>query len=254
MTEEAPEKLQSWLRTERYPDSGFEAAHPNSRFTVPAKQCPIIDPNWESKEGVPISAIVFGGRRSTTIPLVYQSFDWIHGTFVGAMMNSETTAAAVGKRGVLRPDPFAMRPFCGYNMGDYFAHWLSFQKRADPNKLPKIFHVNWFRKSNKGKFLWPGFGDNIRVIDWILDRCDATDPLRNAVETPIGYVPAKGGINLSGLNLDEETEKELFSIDNNEWKGEVTRGRQFFANFKDRVPPQITEQLDKLEARLSKDN
>lgn len=147
-----PPSLTSWLRTERYPDSGYDAAHPNSRFTVAATQCPVMDPNWQSPEGVPISAIIFGGRRSTTVPLVYQARDWEHGVFVGASMTSETTAAAAGKRGVLRNDPFAMRPFMGYNMADYFGHWLTFSKRTDPSLLPKIFHVNWFRKSAAGEY------------------------------------------------------------------------------------------------------
>jgi len=251
MTNEVPEHLQSWLRTERFRESGFECAHPNSRFTVSASQCPIIDEKWDNREGVPISAIIFGGRRSNTVPLVYQSYDWAHGTFLGAMMNSETTAAAVGKRGVLRADPFAMRPFCGYNMGDYFAHWLSFAGRTEAVKLPKVFHVNWFRKSRGGKFLWPGFGDNIRVLEWIFNQCESNDPLARAQKTAIGYVPARGAINIEGLNLEESAMNELFSIDANDWKAEVSRARQFFANFKDRFPAQLVSQLDQLETRLA---
>jgi len=251
MTDEQPKVVQSWLRTERYADSGFDAAHPNSRFTVPAAQCPVIDPNWESREGVPIDAIIFGGRRSTTVPLVYQARDWQHGTFLGASMTSETTAAAAGKRGVLRADPMAMRPFCGYNMGDYFRHWLSFTERTDASKLPKVFHVNWFRKSAKnGKFLWPGFGDNIRVIDWILRRCDAKDPHADAVESPIGYLPAKGAIDLSGLDTTTEQMEELNAIDAQEWLAEAKKTREFFANFGDRLPAEITHQLDALQTKL----
>jgi phosphoenolpyruvate carboxykinase (GTP) len=258
-------------------------------------QCPVVDPNWESKDGVPISAIIFGGRRSGTVPLVYQSRDWQHGTFLGASMTSETTAAAAGKRGVLRADPMAMRPFCGYNMGgalknlnnklqspamlvhlsspsrtltlrflslfcllfcpDYFKHWLSFAEKTDPAKLPKIFHVNWFRKSVKnGKFLWPGFGDNIRVIDWILRRCeDETESASadsNAVDSPIGFLPTKGAIDLSGLDTTAEQMDELNAIDAQEWLGEVKKSREFFANFGDRMPLQINQQLDILQTKL----
>jgi len=252
MTDEQPKMVTSWLRTERYQDSGFDAAHPNSRFTVPARQCPVIDPNWESTQGVPIDAIIFGGRRSTTVPLAYQARDWQHGTFLGASMTSETTAAAAGKRGVLRNDPMAMRPFCGYNMGDYFRHWLSFTERTDPAKLPKIFHVNWFRKSSKnGKFLWPGFGDNIRVIDWILRRCEqAPNDTSEAYESAIGYLPKPGTINLSGLDTTAEQMEELSAIDPAEWLGEVKKTREFFANFSDRMPEQITHQLDTLQQKL----
>lgn len=252
MTDEQPKVVQSWLRTERYADSGYDAAHPNSRFTVPASQCPVIDPQWESKEGVPIEAIIFGGRRSNTVPLVYQSRDWEHGTFVGASMTSETTAAAAGKRGVLRADPFAMRPFVGYNMGDYFKHWLSFAERTNPAKLPKIFHVNWFRKSAKnGKFLWPGFGDNIRVIDWILRRCDAPEgDLTEAVDSTIGYLPTKGAINLAGLDTTTDQMDELNSIDSHEWIAEVKKAREFFNNFGDRLPTEISRQLDNLQGKL----
>lgn len=252
MTDEQPKVVQSWLRTERYADSGFDAAHPNSRFTVPASQCPVIDPQWESKEGVPISAIIFGGRRSGTVPLVYQSRNWTHGTFVGASMTSETTAAAAGKRGVLRADPMAMRPFVGYNMGDYFKHWLSFSERTDPKLLPKVFHVNWFRKSAKnGKFLWPGFGDNIRVIDWILRRCDAKEgEMTDAVDSAIGLLPTKNAIDLSGLDTTTEQMDELNHIDAHEWVGEVKKAREFFSNFGDRLPEEITQELDGLQNKL----
>lgn len=249
MTDDQPSNVSSWLRTDRHPESGYDAAHPNSRFTVPASQCPVIDQQWNSPTGVPISAIIFGGRRSNTVPLVYESRNWSHGTFVGASMTSETTAAAAGKRGVLRADPFAMRPFCGYNMGDYFKHWLSFQKRTDASKLPKIFHVNWFRKGKNGKFLWPGFGDNIRVLEWILNRCKATGA-ENAVETPIGYVPATGAINLSGLDVSGDQMEELSAIDPDDWLSDIKKTREFFNNFGDRLPTEMAGELDGLQQRL----
>lgn len=250
LTDSAPPTVNSWLRTERHPDSGYDAAHPNSRFTVPASQCPVIDPQWDSPEGVPISAIIFGGRRSNTVPLVYQSKSWEHGVFVGASMTSETTAAAAGKRGVLRNDPFAMRPFCGYNMGDYFGHWLSFSGRTNASKLPKIFHVNWFRKGKSGKFLWPGFGDNIRVIDWILSRCEENPP-SNATEEPIGFIPTKEALNTQGLDITGDQMKELMEIDNSEWTAECKKTREFFSNFGDRTPAGITKELDTLEQKLT---
>jgi phosphoenolpyruvate carboxykinase (GTP) len=180
MSKDPPKRAVSWMRTDWYPSNGTDAAHANARFTVPAEQCPVIDPSWEDPQGVPISGIIFGGRRSSTIPLVFEARDWKHGVFVGATMSSETTAAAAGRRGVLRADPFAMKPFCGYNMADYFAHWLTFPDRTSEEKLPKIFHVNWFRKSPQGKFMWPGFGDNIRVLKWMFERCESQDKMANA--------------------------------------------------------------------------
>lgn len=251
MTKEAPNQLMSWLRTDRFPDSGFEAAHPNARFTTSIKSCPILDPDWEKPEGLPISGIIFGGRRSSTMPLVYQSRDWNHGTFVGSVMNSETTAAAGGKRGVLRPDPMAMKPFCGYNMADYFNHWLSMSEKTEQTKLPKIFHVNWFRKNANGKFMWPGYGDNIRVLEWIFNRCD--EPQQESkigVETPIGFVPAADAINVKDLPVTAETMKELFRIEKNEWLGEVQRARAFYKTFGDHLPAEMTNQLNALEERI----
>jgi phosphoenolpyruvate carboxykinase (GTP) len=247
MTEEEPSRLTSWLKTDWHVDHGTTAAHPNSRFAAPASQCPVIDPQWENPEGVPISAIIFGGRRSDTVPLVYEARDWEHGVFVGATMASETTAAAVGKRGVLRNDPMAMRPFCGYNMGDYFAHWLSFASRTDESKLPKIFHVNWFRKDRSGRFLWPGFGDNIRVLEWMLKRCNGT---AGAEETPIGLVPTKGGIDTTGLAITEEQMRKISTIKPQRWLAENHRSREFLDNFGDRLPSQLVNQLDALEERL----
>jgi len=247
--------LTSWLRTERYPDSGFDAAHPNSRFTVPASQCPVIDPKWEAPEGVPLDAIIFGGRRSTTAPLVYQARSWDEGVYIGASMTSETTAAAAGKRGVLRSDPFAMRPFCGYNMADYFAHWLTFKQRTDPVKLPKIFHVNWFRKSSAGKFLWPGFGDNIRVLEWILKRSEQEHVQAgdNARDTMIGYVPTENAINTEGANVTSEQMQHLLSVDAGDWAAEAKRTKEFFHTFGEKMPHELTKRLDTLQQIAEKD-
>lgn len=251
MTRDTPRVVQSWLRTLHYPDSGFDAAHPNSRFTVSARQCPVLDPNWESPEGVPISGFIFGGRRSQTVPLVFQARDWKHGVFVGANMNSETTAAAAGKRGVLRPDPFAMKPFCGYHMGDYIKHWFKMGAVKDQSKLPKIFHVNWFRKTPAGKFIWPGFSENMRVIEWIFDRSDvdqASDA--KAQMTPIGWVPAPGAINTEGLKIPSETMGELLKVDSSEWKTELSRSREFFKTLGDRLPQPIDDELTRIDEAL----
>jgi phosphoenolpyruvate carboxykinase (GTP) len=254
-SEEEPPRLQSWLRREWYPDSGYEAAHPNARFTAPASQCPVIDPQWENPQGVPIDAIIFGGRRSTTCPLVYQAFNWQHGVFIGATMSSETTAAAAGIRGVLRHDPFAMRPFCGYNIGDYFKHWLSMEQRTSSGKLPKIFHVNWFKKNKQGKFLWPGFGDNIRVIDWILKRCNEdVDSDYLAKTTAIGYVPKEGSIDLSGIEskVPASAMDDLMRVDVQEWVTEQTKTREFLNNVGPRLPSEISSEFDALQGRLLK--
>lgn len=249
-----PDHATSWLKTDWYADSDFDAAHPNSRFTVSAAQCPVIDEHWERAEGVPIEGIIFGGRRSNTMPLVFQARNWEHGVFMGATMNSETTAAAAGKRGVLRNDPFAMRPFCGYNMADYFSHWATFQDKTEASKLPKIFHVNWFRKDEDGDFIWPGYGENIRVLEWIFNRCGETEVKADAsaVETSIGFLPSKDALNFEGLDLPQNAYEQLMKINNEEWVAEVKRNRDFMHNFKDRTPQFIIDELDALEAKVSK--
>jgi len=247
MTEEIPDHLISWLGKEWTPDSEEKAAHPNARFTAPASQCPVIDPSWEDPKGVPISAILFGGRRSSIVPLVYEAFNWRHGTFLGTIVSSEMTAAAAGTVGKLRHDPFAMLPFCGYHMGAYFEHWLSIGAKADANKLPSIYYVNWFRKSPQGKWLWPGFGDNIRVLKWIFDR---TEGNVGAIETPIGYLPEEGSIDTTGLNITPEAMKQLFTINNAEWKEEVEEIEQYFKMFGDRLPSGIADELKALESRV----
>lgn len=226
------------------------AAHPNARFTAPAKQCPVIDPDWENPKGVPISAFIFGGRRPGTVPLVYQSFDWNHGVFIGSIVGSEVTAAAIGLKAGVRRDPFAMLPFCGYHMGDYFGHWVKIGASApDKNKLPKIFNVNWFRKGSDGKFLWPGYGDNIRVLQWIFER---TDGGGLADETPIGYVPARGAIDVSGLNGVENNMPELLKVDRKEWLDECDLIAEHQAMFGDRLPKEISLQFKNLKLRLNK--
>ena len=227
-------------------DKSTYAAHPNSRFTAPAENCPCISPEFNNPQGVPISAIVFGGRRAKTAPLVFQSFDWEHGVFTGSAMASETTAAATGAVGVVRRDPMAMRPFVGYNMGDYFAHWLEMGKKAA--NAPKIFHVNWFRTDDEGHFIWPGFGDNLRVLLWMLDRCEGKV---DAVETPIGYIPAEGAIDTTGLDITEEQMKELFSVDKEAWLEDAEDVARFYELVGERVPEELKAQLEALKARLS---
>lgn len=223
------------------------AAHANARFTAPAKQCPIIDPNWESPQGVPIDGIIFGGRRSTTLPLVYQSFNWQHGTFLGTSVSSEGTAASEAALGSLRHDPFAMLPFCGYNMGDYFAHWLSIGKRSAEGKLPKIFHVNWFKKDQNNQFIWPGFGENIRVMKWIFESIDQEAGIQ---KSPIGYIPAPNALDIKGLNLAESKLKQLFEIDKKEWQKEVKELKNFYTLFENKLPKEISEELEALEIRI----
>jgi phosphoenolpyruvate carboxykinase (GTP) len=226
------------------------AAHPNARFTAPAKQCPVIDPDWENPKGVPISAFIFGGRRPGTVPLVYQSFDWNHGVFMGSIVGSEVTAAAIGLKAGVRRDPFAMLPFCGYHMGDYFGHWVKIGANApDKTKLPKIFNVNWFRKGTDGKFLWPGYGDNIRVLQWIFDR---TEGKGAADETPIGFVPAKDAIDISGLNGVDKNMADLVKVDKQEWLDECVLIAEHQATFGDRLPKEMTLQYENLKGRLNK--
>lgn len=247
MSAEPPSHLTDWKGHDWTPESGEKAAHPNARFTVSAYQCPVLDPAMDDLDGVPISGIIFGGRRAATMPLVFESFSWQHGTFIGASVSSEKTAAAAGKVGELRHDPFAMLPFCGYNMGDYFGHWLKVGAKGTPDKLPKIFHVNWFRKDADGKFLWPGFGDNIRVLKWIFDRVDHK---ANGEDTPIGIIPKADSLDLSGLELSGPALKELFSVDSAAWKEEVNGIREYFKQFGDHLPEGIRTELDALEKRL----
>ena len=226
-------------------DRTGKAAHPNSRFTVAARQCPSISPRWEDGQGVPLSALVFGGRRARVAPLVFQARDWAHGVFVAATLGSETTAAATGAVGVVRRDPMAMLPFCGYNMGDYFSHWLRMGTRL--SKPPAIFHVNWFRTGADGKFVWPGFGQNLRVLLWMIDRVKGKG---DAVETPVGLVPAPGALNLDGLDLTPSQVDALLRVDREEWAAEVPEIRAFFEKFGDRLPKQLSESLDGLAHRL----
>ena len=247
MSEETPETLTSWLGEEWHPSDEKTAAHPNSRYTTPAAQCPIIDPNWENPNGVPISAILFGGRRATTVPLVFEAFDWQHGTFIGSIASSERTAAAAGTVGELRRDPMAMLPFCGYNMGDYFAHWLEMGNNTDANKLPKIFYVNWFRKDADGGWLWPGFGENSRVLKWIVERVSGKG---QAVETPIGYLPTDGAIDTSGLEVTDDQMSELLNVNVEEWLNEIESIREHYARFEETLPEALSDELAALEARL----
>ncbi|MBQ2966616.1 MAG: phosphoenolpyruvate carboxykinase (GTP) [Clostridia bacterium] len=244
-----PENAIEWKGAEvngkEYTAAGNKLAHPNSRFTAPAVNCPCISSEFENPQGVPISAIVFGGRRAKTAPLVYQARDWEHGVFVGATMASETTAAAAGAVGVVRRDPMAMKPFVGYNMADYFGHWLKMGKKMDAEKAPKIFHVNWFRQDEEGNFMWPGFGDNMRVLLWILDRCAGK---ADAVESPIGYLPTD--IDTTDLDLDADVLKELLSVDKEVWMEDVKDQKEYFAQFGDRLPKEIADQLAKLEENL----
>jgi phosphoenolpyruvate carboxykinase (GTP) len=223
-----------------------KGAHPNSRFTAPAKNCPCISPEFENPKGVPLSAIVFGGRRAKTAPLVYQSFNWQHGVFVGSAMASETTAAAAGAVGVVRRDPMAMLPFCGYNMGDYWQHWLDMGERLG-DKAPKIFNVNWFRTDDEGHFIWPGFGDNLRVLEWIMKRCFHE---AEAETSPIGYLPRVQDIDLEGSGVDEAVLADLLSVDPDLWKAEAQGIREFYGKFGDKLPPVLKKELEGLESRL----
>jgi phosphoenolpyruvate carboxykinase (GTP) len=244
---EPPEGLIDWKGQLWSKELGTPAAHPNSRFTCPANQDPAIADEWEDPAGVPIDAILFGGRRASVIPLIFQSRNWDHGVFLGSILSSETTAAATGEVGNLRRDPFAMLPFCGYNMADYFAHWLTFSDRFDEAKLPKIFYVNWFRKGDDGRWLWPGYGENSRVLEWVFER---TAGRGDAVETPIGYVPSATALNVEGLNVTPSDMTELLTVHADEWRDEVPRIRVHYAAFGEHLPAKLADEIDALEARL----
>ena len=248
LTDEAPAHLTDWRGRDWTPACTEPAAHPNARFCVPASQAPTIAPEWEDPKGVPISAILFGGRRATAIPLVTESFSWQHGVFLGANVSSEKTAAAEGTVGELRHDPFAMLPFCGYNMGDYFGHWLRIGQKADVDKLPKIYHVNWFRKGAGGTFLWPGYGENSRVLKWIVDRLDGRGA---GVETPIGVLPTKDGLDLDGLDIPAADLDILLSVDKGIWKQEAARIPGHFNRFGDHLPTELTAEYEALLSRLA---
>jgi phosphoenolpyruvate carboxykinase (GTP) len=247
MTPTPPSGMTDWRGEPWSPDKGTPAAHPNARFTAPAAQDPAIAPEWEDPKGVPIAAILFGGRRGSVVPLVFQSRDWQHGVFLGSIMSSETTAAAAGAVGNLRRDPFAMLPFCGYNMADYFGHWLKMGAGAEQDKLPKIFYVNWFLKGEDGKFLWPGYGENARVLEWVFERVVGTG---EGTETPIGTVPAPGALNVRGLGLAPATVDALLDVDPTAWRDELPAIEAHFATFGDRLPPALDDELEDLRRRL----
>jgi phosphoenolpyruvate carboxykinase (GTP) len=247
MTSEPPAHLTDWRRQEWTPDKGAPAAHPNARFTAPVAQCPVVAPEWEDPKGVPISAILFGGRRASVVPLVTEAFDWTHGVFLGSIMASETTAAQAGAVGKVRRDPFAMLPFCGYNMADYLRHWLDVGRRTDPALLPKIFYVNWFRKDAGGRFLWPGFGENSRVLAWVCQRIAGS---AEATETPIGRVPSPEALQTGDLGVSEDDLRTLLSVDAEEWRAEVPSIREHYSMLGDRMPEALQGELDKLEKRL----
>ena len=244
----APDHLIDWKGNDWTPASKEPAAHPNARFTAPAYQCPVIAPEWEDPNGVPISAMLIGGRRPSTIPLVHESFDWNHGVFLGSIMGSEITAAAISNKiGQVRRDPFAMLPFIGYHVCEYLKHWLDIGTKSDADKLPKIFYVNWFRKDQNGKWLWPGYGDNSRVLKWIVERVSGGG---DAVKTPIGYMPALGAIDISGLNVSDAEMQELLKVNNDEWLGEVESIKAHYATYGENLPGELTKQLSDLEKRL----
>ncbi len=248
MTDDPPARATDWRGDPWTPESETPAAHPNARFTAPASQCPAIAPEWEDPAGVPISAIMFGGRRATTMPLVSQAYNWDHGVFLGSIMASETTAAAGGAVGNLRFDPMAMLPFCGYNMGDYFAHWLDIGANAKAENLPQIFLVNWFRRDEDGRFLWPGFGENSRVLKWVFERVSGTG---DAVATAIGYLPAQGALDLDGLDVSDDDLEEILSVDVEGWRTAIPQIEQHYAQFGDHLPDQLRDELASLEKRLA---
>ena len=248
LTDEAPAHAIDWKGRDWTPDSSEPSSHPNSRFTAPAEQCPSIADSWQDPAGVPIDAILFGGRRATNVPLVNESFDWQHGVFIGATVSSEQTAAAEGTVGALRRDPFGMLPFCGYNMADYWAHWLEVGKATSPDKLPRIFQVNWFRKDANGTFLWPGFGENSRVLEWVIRRVEGK---ADAVKTALGLAPAPGALKLDGLAVSDEQLLELFAINPQTWEAEADLTEEYFAQFGDHLPEAMADELAQLRARLS---
>jgi phosphoenolpyruvate carboxykinase (GTP) len=247
LTDDEPAHLTDWKGRDWTPGSSEPAAHPNSRFTAPAGQCPTIAPEWEDPKGVPISAILFGGRRASAVPLVTESFDWQHGVFLASNVASEGTAAAENKVGELRRDPFAMLPFCGYNMGDYFGHWLRIGKQSDPEKLPRIYFVNWFRKDENGKFVWPGFGDNSRVLKWIVERLEGK---AEAVDTPIGRLPSKQALDTTGLDLTDDQLDLLLTVDPSVWKEEASLIPQHYDRFADHLPNELWDEYEALVERL----
>jgi phosphoenolpyruvate carboxykinase (GTP) len=247
MTDAEPPELMDWLRRPWHPGCGRKAAHPNARFTAPARQCPVIAPEWEDPKGVPVSAMLFGGRRATVVPLVTEAFNWQHGTFLGSIMGSETTAAAAGKVGQLRRDPFAMLPFCGYHMGDYFAHWLRVGAAASADKLPRLYYVNWFRQDANGKFLWPGYGENSRVLKWVFERVTGGG---QAIDTPIGRLPAPGALDLNGLEIKPGALDVLLKVDVEGWLAELPTIKTHYASFGDRLPAGLNQELAELEKRL----
>ncbi len=247
MTDTPPARATDWKGNPWNPEVDTPAAHPNARFTAPASQCPSAAPEWEDPAGVPISAILFGGRRRTTVPLVTEANDWDHGVFLGSMMASEKTAAAEGTQGELRFDPMAMLPFCGYNYGDYFAHWLSMKERTDVSNLPKIFFVNWFRRDEDGRFLWPGFGENSRVLKFVFERCNGEG---DVIDTAIGKLPTKDSLDLDGLTIDDADLEAILSVDVDGWKGAIPQIRDHFAQFGDKLPGELNDAVDQLEAAL----
>jgi phosphoenolpyruvate carboxykinase (GTP) len=248
MYEEEPPAAIDWIRRPWKPGADRPAAHPNARFTAPARQCPVIAEEWENPKGVPISAILVGGRRASTVPLVTEAFSWRHGTFLASIMASEKTAAAAGKVGELRRDPMAMLPFCGYHMGDYFAHWVNMGEKGG-DKMPAVYYVNWFRKGPDGKFLWPGYGENSRVLKWIFDRCEGKAEAR---ETPIGFLPSAGDIDTAGLEISPSTLEEVLAVDVEGWRKEIPSIREHFATFGDKLPSGLSEELEALQGRLEK--
>ncbi len=247
MTDQAPAHLIDWHGNDWTPDSGVVSSHPNSRFCTPIRNCPILAPEYEAPEGVPISAILFGGRRQTTVPLVYEARDWNHGVFMGATLSSETTAAATGAVGVVRRDPMAMIPFIGYHAGDYFQHWIDMGKSADAAKLPKVFYVNWFRTDDEGDFLWPGYGENSRVLKWVIERLTGDAA---AVETPIGYVPTADALDTTGLDMTREALEAALAVDPEEWKAEIPMIEEWFEKIGEKTPAILLSELDVLKARL----